>query len=403
MDTSRRFFPAFYLRDYRLLWIGQVISFSGTWMHATAQGWLVYSLTRSPMYLGMVAAAASLPVMLFSLLGGVAADRFRKRNLLILTQALAALPALAIGALTQLGLIQIWQVVVFVAMLGTINAFDIPARQSFYVEIVGREQLLSAIALNSAAFNGARIIGPVAAGLTIAYVGLPACFYLNALSFLAVILALTRISTRGHVHRRQPRGLLSELLEGMRFIRQEPFIRTALMLIACFSLLGLPFVSLLPVFAEEVLDVGAQGLGFLAASAGLGAFLAAVALGLRGSAYGKLGFMRAVAVMFPLSLLGFSLSRHYLLSLALLAVAGWALVSFLAMANSTIQLHCTDAIRGRVMSVYTLVFLGMTPFGNAFMGTAAEHLGTPQAVGAAAGLCLLWAALLGGRLREPRG
>jgi MFS family permease len=397
MNRSERF-PAFYRRDFRLLWIGQVISFSGTWMHSTAQGWLVYSLTRSPLYLGLVAAAASLPVMLFSLLGGVAADRFRKRNLLIVTQALSIVPALGVGILTQMGVIQVWQVVVFVLFLGTVNSFDVPARQSFFAEIVEKGHLVSAIALNSAAFNGARIIGPVIAGLTIAYVGLPACFYLNALSFLAVIGALARIQSSGAPPTYKGKGFVRELGEGMRFIKGEPAIRILLALTASFSLFAIPFVTLLPVFAAEILKVGAKGLGFLAGSAGLGAFAAAMALAYRGKVSRQLRFMKTTAVVFPAALFMFSFSLNFYVSAAMLALAGWSLVSFLALANSTIQLRCGDSLRGRVMSAYTLVFLGLAPVGNLILGALADLFGTPEALRAASILCASLSVFLGNRL-----
>src|SRR4030042_5194087 len=182
MATVERF-TALQHRNFRLFWFGQIISLSGTWMQSVAQGWLVYSLTKSPFYLGMVAAAGSLPILLFTLVGGIAADRFRKRNLLLLTQALSIIPAFLLGILTDINIIAVWHVALLAALLGTANAFDIPARQSFLAELVGKNNLMNAIALNSAAFNGARMIGPVIAGMTIAYIGLPACFYLHALSF----------------------------------------------------------------------------------------------------------------------------------------------------------------------------------------------------------------------------
>ncbi|MEW6215081.1 MAG: MFS transporter [Nitrospirota bacterium] len=191
--TNKEWFLALYYRDFRLFLFGQLISLSGTWMQSVAQGWLIYNLTKSPFYLGLVAAAGSLPILLFTLVGGIAADRFRKRNLLLITQALSIIPALLLGILTDINLIAVWHVVFLATLLGSVNAFDIPARQAFLVEMVEKGNLMNAIALNSAAFNDARIIGPVTAGMTIAYIGLPACFYLNALSFIAVIIALSKM------------------------------------------------------------------------------------------------------------------------------------------------------------------------------------------------------------------
>jgi len=395
MGSGEKSFPALYRKDFRLLWIGQIISFSGTWMHSTAQGWLVYSLTKSPLYLGIVAACSSLPVMLFTLLGGVAADRFKKRNVLLVTQALSIIPAVGVGILTQMELIKVWQVMIFVFFLGTVNAFDVPARQSFFAEIVEKGYLMSAIALNSAAFNGARIIGPVIAGFTIAMMGLPACFYLNALSFFAVIIALLRIESPGVAPMGKTNSLKKDLFEGMRFIKGEPRIRTLLTLIGTFSLFAIPFINLLPVFADDILKVGAKGLGLLAGSTGIGAFTAAIALGYKGKFKRETLFLRGTAVLFPASLIVFALSANFGLSLVSLAVAGWSLVSFIAITNSTIQLRTSDNLRGRVMSTYTLVFLGLAPLGNLLLGALADMLGTPVALTSASIFCLVLSILLG--------
>lgn len=380
-------FSALYIRDFRLFWAGQIISFSGTWMHVTAQGWLVYSLTRSPFYLGLVAAASSLPILLFSLLGGAVADRVQKRSLLLLTQGLSIIPAFLLGLLTSLGVVKVWHVIGLGLFLGIVNAFDVPARQSFLVEMVEEDNLLNAVALNSAALNGARIIGPVIAGLAIAHIGIPACFYLNALSFLAVIVALSMVRTRGEKGTGGS-GILKEITEGMSFIRRAPEVRRQIMLVAVFSLFGLPFVSLLPVFAEGILKVGPKGLGFLMGASGVGALTAALMLALRGEIKHKHGLMALSSITFPAALFVFSRSVNYHLSMALMVVVGLAVVSFLAIANSSIQLSSPNKMRGRVMSVYTLVFLGMTPIGHSMMGTVADIIGSANAVSVASTICL---------------
>ncbi len=387
MRNSGRF-SAFHFRDFRLFWAGQLISYSGTWMHSTAQGWLVYSLTKSPFYLGMVSAASWLPILFLSLVGGVVADRFRKRNLLLVTQALSILPALVIGILAAMGTVNVWHVMAMGMLMGLFNAFDIPARQSFLIEMVERKSLLNAIALNSAAFNGARIIGPVAAGLTIAYIGLAPCFFINALSFLAVIVALSMMKVKG-LPGKKKEGVLKEISAGVRFIRGEPDIMRSMVVVSTFSLFGLPFIALLPVFAEEVLNVGAEGLGFLAGAAGAGALSAAMMLAFRGDIKGKRRAMAIASVAFPSALLIFSLSTNYAFSLAALLATGFAIVSFLALANSSIQLTTPDGLRGRVMSVYTTVFLGMMPLGHSIMGTLASVIGTAKAVAVGAGICLV--------------
>lgn len=386
MRNSGRF-SAFHFRDFRLFWAGQLISYSGTWMHSTAQGWLVYSLTKSPFYLGMVSAASWLPILFLSLVGGVVADRFRKRNLLLVTQALSILPALVIGILAAMGMVNVWHVMAMGMLMGLFNAFDIPARQSFLIEMVERKSLLNAVALNSAAFNGARIMGPVAAGLTIAYIGLAPCFFINALSFLAVIVALSMMKVKGLPGKKRE-SIIKEISDGVRFIRGEPDIMRSMVVVSTFSLFGLPFIALLPVFAEEVLNVGAEGLGFLAGAAGVGALSAAMMLAFRGDIEGKRRSMAIAAVAFPATLLMFSLSTNYAFSLAALLATGFAIVSFLALANSSIQLMTPDGLRGRVMSVYTTVFLGMMPLGHSMMGTLASAIGTAKAVAIGAGICL---------------
>ena len=381
-------FAALYSRDFRLFFIGQVISFSGTWMQSTAQGWLVYSMTKSPFYLGIVSAMSSLPVLMLSLVGGVFADRFEKRGVLIATQALLIIPALLIGLLTNLGIIRVWHVMVLVAVAGTINAFDLPARQSFLIEMVERGSLLNAVALNSAAFNAGRIIGPFLAGMTIAYVGLPACFYLNALSFLPVVGALYVMRARSSVRAGRV-DLKGEFMEGLRFVVSEPDIRGIMLIVVAFSLLGIPFITLLPIYAGEILRVGPKGLGFLAASAGLGAFLSAVGLAFKGDVKNKRRLMAVSSISFPIGLIVFSRSEVFSLSLAMLFVCGLSLVTYLALANSTIQIKSPDELRGRVMSVYTMLFLGLAPIGNSVVGLAAQTFGTENTLMGSSVLCLL--------------
>jgi len=361
-------------------------------MQSVAQGWLVYSLTKSPFYLGMTAAASTLPILLFTLIGGIAADRFRKRNLLIATQALSIVPALMLGIFTDIGVITVEQVIFFAFFLGTVNAFDMPARQSFVVEMVGKGHLLNAIALNSAAFNGARLIGPVIAGLAIAYMGLPSCFFLNAASFIPVIIALSMLKAKGEIRSAQ-KGFLKDLAEGFYFIKGRKNILYMMLLIAVFSLFGIPFTSFLPVFAEEIFNAGPTGLGLLVSATGLGALSAAIMLAFKSDMKDKLRFMSLSGLCFSLALLCASFSRLFAVSLLLLMMAGWGIVSFLATANSFIQLSTSDNLRGRVMSVYSFVFLGFTPIGNFLMGLMSERIGTTNTVAAASLVCLAGASI----------
>jgi predicted MFS family arabinose efflux permease len=285
-------------------------------------------------------------------------------------------------------MITVWQVALLAAVLGTVNAFDIPARQSFLIELVGRDSLTSAIALNSAAFHGARMIGPVVAGITIAALGLPACFYLNALSFLAVIIALSKMTIQGEI-RESSDGLFKDLIEGIRFVKSQSGISRSILLIAVFSLVGMPFITLLPVFAGEVLNAGAKGFGFLVGATGAGALAAALLIAFRGDIRDKGRFISVAALSASVSLLAFSLSKNIYISIPFLLVVGWGLVSFLATANSFIQLSAPDNLRGRVMSVFTLVFLGTAPIGNSLVGAMADYIGTPYTVSISAVICII--------------
>ena len=395
MEHSGRF-SAFSFRDFRLFWFGQVISLSGSWMQTVAQGWLVYSLTKSPLHLGMVAAANALPILLFSLFGGLIADRYPKRTLLLFTQALSIIPAVLLGFLASSGSVTVWHVAALAAFLGTINALDIPVRQSFLAEMVGKGHVANAIALNSAAFNGARIIGPVIAGVAIAYLGIPACFYLNALSFVAVIIALYRIETRGEI-RGKSEGMLRDFSKGLLFIRANREMKHIFLLIALFSVIGLPYISLLPIFAAEVFHAGPKGLGFLVGASGIGALTAALLIAARREIKDKSRFMSLSALTFATALIFFSLSDIFWLSLLVIMAAGWGMVSYLAVANSFIQITVPDELRGRVMALYSLVFLGTVPIGNAIMGLIAERTGTPGAVTIAGIICLIAAAIFSGK------
>ena len=385
-------FSALSFRDFRLFWFGQFISLSGTWMQSVAQGWLVYSLTKSPFYLGLVAAANSLPILLFTLIGGVIADRFPKRNLLLITQGLSIIPAIMLGILTSIGIASVWHVAALAFFLGTINAVDIPTRQSFLAEMVGKGHIVNAIALNSAAFNGARIIGPMIAGLAISYLGIPACFFLNAASFVAVIAALLRIRIKGEIKARHE-GVLSDVLKGFAFIRGSREIMHVMLLITVFSLVGLPYISLLPVFAEEVFHRGAKGFGFLVGASGIGALIAALGIAIKGDIKDKTNFMASAGLCFSIALFVFSFSNIFIVSLLVIMFGGWGMVSYLATANSYIQVSVPDELRGRVMSVYSFVFIGAVPIGNAIMGIVADNIGTTNAVSGAGIICIIASAV----------
>ncbi len=386
MQTPQRL-SALYTRDFRLFWFGQVISLSGTWMHSVAQSWLVYSLTKSPLYLGIIASVSSLPILAFTLVGGIVADKYPKRTILIITQVLSVLPALALGILTEGRMITIWHVGIIAAFLGAINAFDVPARQSFLAEVVSKGDITNAIALNSAAFNGARVIGPVIAGFIITHFGLPACFFLNAASFMAVILALGTVEAKGSAEI-PVGGFTKGIADGWRFVKGERPILCIMALISLFSLFGIPHITLLPILAGEILKVGAKGLSLLVASAGAGSFVAALTIAFRGEVQRKDLFIPLSGIVFSFSLLALAFSRDFLLSLLLILLAGWGVVSCLATSNSFIQHRVPDALRGRVMSLYILVFLGFAPLGNSVVGLAAEAIGATASLKFFAFICI---------------
>lgn len=397
--NNRQKFPALYVRDFRLFWFGQIISLSGTWMHSVAQNWLVYSLTKSPLYLGIIASMSSLPILLFTIFGGVVADRYPKKNILIITQILSILPAITIAILADKNIIAMWQVAMAAVFLGTINAFDVPARQAFLGEVVSKVDITNAIALNSAAFNGARIIGPLMAGFIISSIGIPACFYLNALSFVPVIFALSKIKSKGIVRAYQT-GMLAGIASGWKFILKEMPVLYIMSLIAVFSLFGIPYITLLPVLAAEVLNVGAKGLSFLIASAGAGSFIAAMMIAFKGEVKRKDIYIPLSGLIFSIAILGISFSSNFYLSMFFMFFAGLGIVSFLATSNSFIQHTVPDSLRGRVMSLYTLVFLGFAPIGNSLMGFTAHSIGTITTLKIFAIICILGSIIFSKKFKE---
>ncbi|MBN2653909.1 MAG: MFS transporter [Nitrospirae bacterium] len=387
-------FSALYFEDYRLFWTGQVISLSGTWMQIVVQSWLVYSLTKSALYLGIIASLSALPILVFSLLGGHVADIYSKRNIIITTQILSIIPALILGILTDTEAVEFWHIALAALFLGTINAFDVPARQAFMFDLVGRGDITNAIALNSAAFNGARIAGSAIAGIIIAYAGIPACFYINAASFVPVVVALFAIKARGVSEMSNHSGIIKGIAAGLHFVTKERDIFYIFSLIAVFSLFGIPYAALLPVLAAEVLSGGSDTFSALVSSGGAGSFIAAITLAFKGDVMKKQIFMPATAMLFSLSFFFLSLSKNQYLSIALVFAAGLGIVSFLATANGFIQQRVSDILRGRVMSLYTMVFLGFAPLGNTLIGISAHNIGTVESLALFAGLCIAGTVIL---------
>jgi MFS family permease len=382
----------------RLFFIGQLISLTGTWMQNVAGRWLVYELTESPFKLGLVTFAAGVPVLLFSLWGGVVADRVPKRRLLLATQTLMMVLALVLTVDVLLGTVRWWHIGFLEFLLGIANAFDAPARQAFVVEMVGRKELMNAIALNSAIFNCARIIGPTIAGVTLATLGPAWCFGLNALSFLAVLIGLLLMQVQPYVGAATTESPVKQIKEGVSYIWHHPFVRTLIALVAVSNMFALGYMALLPAFAQNVLRVGTVGYGFMTTAIGVGALAGALFIASIGD-YQRKGLLLTIGnIVFPVMVIGLALSKSYHLTLGFLVVSGLAFMTQNATANTLVQTNVPDNLRGRVMSVYMMVFQGFFPIGSLIAGAVAEGFGIPAgaafggAIALAYGLYLHWRA-----------
>jgi MFS family permease len=373
-------FAALGLPNYRLWFFGQMVSLFGTWMQSTAQGYLVFELTRSSAWLGYTGFAAGIASWLFTLYGGVLADRLPRRSILVVTQGLSMLLAFALSALVLTRVVAPWHILVLAFLLGAVNAFDAPTRLSFVLEMVGREHLTNAIALNSSMFNIATVVGPAVGGLAYAAFGPGVCFALNGVSFVAVIAALLAMHL-GPVPAPAPRRAVRvQVLEGLRAIAAERRILAIIVLVALTSLFGFSFVTLLPAWAVEILGGDARTYGLLQSARGAGALLAALGIASLGGFRGRGRLLTAGSLAFPVALAGLSFTRSVPLTLAALFLAGAALISMYNLANVLVQTLVPDAVRGRVMSVYNLAFLGMAPIGSLVIGAAAERFGVPAAM-----------------------
>jgi MFS family permease len=392
-------------RNYRLFFAGQTVSLVGSWMTRIATSWLVYRLTGSALLLGLVGFAGQIPSFLLSPVAGVLVDRWDRHRLLVVTQILAMLQSAALAGLALAGVINIWHVLGLSLFQGLINAFDMPARQAFVVEMVERrEDLPNAIALNSSMVNAARLLGPSIGGVIIAAVGEGWCFALDAVSYLAVIASLL-LMRLGAPRRTAPKGakVLPELRAGWRYVAGSPPIRSILLLLALVSLVGMPYTVLMPIFASTVLHGGPHTLGFLMAATGVGALLGAVFLANRRSVLGLGRVIPLMSGLFGAGLIGFSLSRSLWLSLALLLVTGIGFMVQMAASNTLLQTLVEDDKRGRVMSFYTMAIMGVTPFGSLLAGALAHRMGAPRTLlfgGIGCIAAALWFASLLPDLRE---
>lgn len=395
MDAVRallnRQFSSLRIYNYRVYFFGQMVSLIGTWMQTTGQAWLVLKITGSPLALGTVTTLQFLPMTIFILFGGVVADRVPKRKLLVVTQSLALVQASIMGALVITGTVELWHIYCLALMLGLINAFGNPVRQAFVVELVGKDQLVNAVALNSSVFNAARILGPAAAGLTIGFTGLSVAFFLNAISFVAVLAAYAamRPSQFMPVQRgaRSGRNVLSQVGEGFSYARRTPSVMYLFIVLAFIGTFGYNFTVVIPLVAKFVLNAGPERFGLLTSFMGVGSLVGALSVAATG---------RASDRVFLLAMLGFvatfaavAASRWFPVTCVLLVVLGMTTITFTTTINTSLQLHVPDELRGRVLSIYQLLLAGTTPIGGWFTGQLAEQIGVPRTLGIEAALCAL--------------
>jgi MFS family permease len=376
---------AFHHRNYRLFFAGQLVSLIGTWMQQVAQAWLVLQLTGDPFWLGVVATAQFLPVMVLGLFAGVLADALPKRKVLLVAQVAMMVLAFILAALVVMEVVEVWMIVLLAFLLGIANAVDMPARQAFAVELVGREHVGNAVALNSAMFNGARVVGPAAAGLAIGAFGVAAAFVINGLTFVAVIVGLWLINERelqlsGRIDRpTTPRAVLLNLGEGLDYVRRTPVVLLAVTVVGVVATVGMNWNVLLPAFAKDDLGSDAAGFGFLMAASGIGSLLAALRLVMGGRP--RPSRLATGALLLGVATTFLAISRIFPLSLGLMVLVGFGAILMAATGNTTIQLAVPDHLRGRVMSVYTTVFSASVPIGGIAFGAVASNFGSSMAIG----------------------
>ena len=380
-------------RNFQLFFGGQLISLTGTWMQSVAQSWLVYRLTGSATLLGLVWFSSQIPVFLLAPLGGAAADRRNRHRILVATQTTAMVLAFILAVLTLTHRIQVFHIFILAALLGLVNAFDIPARQAFVVEMVGKEDLTNAIALNSSMVNGARIVGPAIAGILVASIGEGWCFFCNGVSYIAVIAGLLLMTVDVPSRTPHEASAIADILEGFRFVGSSAPVRALMLLLGLVSLTGMPYAVLMPVFADRILHSGASGLGILMGASGFGAFLGAVSLAVRHGWRGLGSWVAYASAGFGLSLIAFSYSRWFWVSVLLLLPVGFSMMVEMAASNTLLQVMVPDHLRGRVMAVYSMMFMGMAPFGALLAGGLAGRWGAPRTVAIGGAICTIGAVI----------
>jgi MFS family permease len=389
LSGLRRIFTALRHRNFRLFFYGQLISLIGTWMDKTAEGWLVYQLTGSKILLGVIAAAGTAPMILFSFWGGSIADRLPKRSILVVTQSVSMVLALVEALLVWTHWVQPWQIVVLATIGGIVMAFDMPARQSFVIEMTSREDLMNAISLNSSVFNGARLVGPSLAGIIMAQFGIASCFLVDGLSFLAVIAGLLMMNPPQVKAPPREGSAWHHALGGLAYVRQNRRLFTLLNLFAVVGIFGWSYAVLMPAYARDVLHLKEAGYGMLLSAAGFGALCGALFAAAVGESMPRRPAVLGGVWLFSAMLLLFSLTRTFALALVFLAIASFGMMIFMSTSNTLIQTTTPDEMRGRVMGVWALIFGAMVPIGSLEAGALARWVGVPATVALGAVVCAL--------------
>src|ERR1700737_968960 len=373
-------FRALQHRNFQLFFAGQLVSLIGTWMQSTAQLWLVYKMTNSAALLCFFGFANQIPILFLASLGGYVGDRYNRHLGVIWTQTAALILSFVLAALTLLGVVRVWEIILIGFFAGIVNAFDVPIRQSFLIQMVGKEDLPNAIALNSSIFNSARVVGPAIAGFAIAWVGEGWCFFLNGISFLAVIIALLMMRLKKFEPRVSKDSPLQNFVQGFRFAMSDRPIRSALLLLSLMSFLGMQYSVFMPIFARDILHVGPSRFGWLMSSAGIGAVIGALHFAARTNYKGLVESIAATSATFALGLMFFSQSRIFWFSTAMLLVVGFSATSLMAATNTIVQSRVPDELRGRIMAVYATMFLGVQPLGALIAGGMAKGMGGQSAL-----------------------
>jgi MFS family permease len=394
---------ALHHRNYRLFFGGQSISLIGTWMQQIAMSWLVYRLTNSVFLLGLVGFSSQIPVFLFASIAGVYADRWNRYRILVVTQTLAMIQALILAFLALIGAIQVWHIIVLSIFLGVINAFDMPTRQSFIVELIEKaEDLGNAIALNSFMFNGARLVGPAVAGILIGLLGEGVCFLINGISFFGIIFALIAIKVPERKKVVRAPRIWQDLKEGYSYAFGFAPIRYILLQLGLMSFMGMSYTVLMPIFAKDILHGGSHTLGFLMATSGIGALTGSIYLASRQTILGLGRFIAYASAIFGIGIIAFSLSTMLIVSLSMMFITGFGMIVQMASSNTILQSIVEEDKRGRVMSIYTTAFIGMAPLGNLFAGSLASWIGAPNTLIVSGIACIIGSLIFAVNLPQMR-